>query len=349
VDGRERFTVLDGMRGLAAVVIITDHVTADALTALLPGRYLAVDFFFALSGFVLAHVYEARLRAGLSVTAFVRRRLLRLYPLYAAALAAGVILALWKVVAGREAASFDQLWLSAILNSLYLPALPAVSVHADEPFPFNGPAWSLFFELIANAAFALVVIRLTNYVLASVVVLAAVGVAGTALAFGQLDPGWLWSNFWGGFTRVGYAFFAGVLVFRLRSSSRAPALPVPIAFAVLLAVFCLPASGVWRPIWDAFAATIVFPVLIAGAANSEASAPVARLCSLAGTLSYGFYVLQVPVRDWTYAVLSHTGVHLPGLVLVALVAGLTLVVASLLHVWYDVPVRRFLLRRSPAP
>lgn len=41
---KERFVVLDGMRGLAALVVITDHVASPVLMNLLPGRYLAVDF-----------------------------------------------------------------------------------------------------------------------------------------------------------------------------------------------------------------------------------------------------------------------------------------------------------------
>jgi peptidoglycan/LPS O-acetylase OafA/YrhL len=232
---------------------------------------------------------------------------------------------------------------------LYIPAPPGISIHAGEPYPFNGPAWSLFFELLANVVFALIAVKLTTRALAVVVALAAIGIAATVFSFGHLDSGFLWSNFWGGLARVGYAFFAGVLVFRLRSAFLAPAIPVWAAFATLVAIFVVPANDAWRPVWDLAAATIAFPLLIAFAAKSAASGWVARFCSLAGALSYGFYVLQVPVRDWTFVILGHAGIHLPGVATVILVTSLTIVVASALHYGFDVPVRRFLSRHLYKP
>ena len=81
--GVARFTGLDGLRGLAALAVFGAHVPDPLLRDALPGCDLAVDLFFALSGFVLAHAYFERLRKGMGVGTFFKRRVIRLYPLYA--------------------------------------------------------------------------------------------------------------------------------------------------------------------------------------------------------------------------------------------------------------------------
>ena len=74
VDGADRFVLLDGLRGVAAFAVILDHVPGGWLGDLVPGRYLSVDFFFVLSGFVLAHAYGKRLEAGWSPWDFLQAR-----------------------------------------------------------------------------------------------------------------------------------------------------------------------------------------------------------------------------------------------------------------------------------
>jgi peptidoglycan/LPS O-acetylase OafA/YrhL len=185
------FVTLDGLRGIAALAILTRHAPAFfasvAIMIPLSGRtgpavsvgpfyesYLAVDFFFALSGFVLAHAYGARLGSSLSGLRFMAVRLIRLYPLYVFALLIATLLAV------PRALSHDQSGLLETLKNL-LPAilfLPAPPVSGDAVlFPFNGPAWSLFFELLANGCIAIVGFRLRSRTLGAIV-----GIAGLALA-----------------------------------------------------------------------------------------------------------------------------------------------------------------------
>ncbi|GAM96387.1 acyltransferase [alpha proteobacterium U9-1i] len=341
---QQRFTVLDGLRGLAALVVVTDHVPSVALMNLLPGRYLAVDFSFALSGFVLAHVYIKRFAAGLGLGAFMRARAIRLYPLYIAATLLGAALAALKVSQGASEAGWGQVGLSTVLGAFYLPTPPGFTAVANEPFPFNGPAWSLFFELVVNVVFALIALRLTRTLFGTVLALGAAGVVWAAYHFGQLDGGFVWSNFVAGFPRVFYAFFVGVLIYRLRAHWSPPALPFWLSFVLLLVMFMIPTPEGWRWAWDSLAAIVLFPLLIAFSANSSVSGVASRACATAGMLSYGFYVFQVPVRDWTNYLL-HGGAFVGGIGQVALVTMLTIAVASILHAVYDVPVRRFLTGR----
>jgi|CXWL01.1.fsa_nt_gi peptidoglycan/LPS O-acetylase OafA/YrhL len=342
-----RFVTLDGMRGLAALAIITDHVDSPFFNAALPGRYLAVDFFFVLSGFVLSHVYGRRLADGLSALAFMRARFIRLYPLYLVGLLAGAALTAILVLKGWNDASWGDIAAATALGLVMAPTPEAISPSIYNIYPFDGPAWSLFFELIANLAFGLVFLRLTKSVLAGILVLGAVGVGWVGLHFGELAGGFNADNFIAGFPRVTFGFFAGVLVHRLYLKHPAPALPPLAAFAALLAVFAVPAQGAWRALFDVLAALLIFPVLVAVCADSSPRGALARAASALGALSYGVYILHVPVRDWLRTVLAvlAPGVELPGIAMVASVAALTVAAAALLHVVYDEPVRRWLSRR----
>jgi peptidoglycan/LPS O-acetylase OafA/YrhL len=346
---RERFTVLDGMRGVAALVVITDHVPSLTLMSLLPGRYLAVDFFFALSGFVLAHVYGQRLAGGMPVRAFMRLRLIRLYPLYLFAALASALLMFASLAKGWIHAPWIDVAATMIFGLALLPTPQGLAVFGM-PFPLNGPSWSLFFELVVNVFYALIAPRLTWRLIAALLAVSGALLIVTAFWFGRLDVGFLWSNFAGGFPRVAFAFFAGVMVYWLRGAWLAPALPAWACVLAMVAIFAAPAHGIWRPAFDLAAAMVLFPILIAFAANARASGRMLAVYAAMGLLSYGIYVLQTPVRDWTFLLLDKftpSDIHLPGAARVAIVAAATLATAALLHMVYDAPVRRFLARRNP--
>jgi peptidoglycan/LPS O-acetylase OafA/YrhL len=348
---RERFTVLDGMRGVAALVVITDHVPSLTLMSLLPGRYLAVDFFFALSGFVLAHVYGARLSGGMTMPSFLRVRLIRLYPLYLFATIAGALILFASLYKGWVEAPWTEVVATLLFGAALLPTPQGLAVFGS-PFPLNGPAWSLFFELLVNVVYALLAPRLTARLILVLLAVSGAALIVTAFWFGRLDVGFLWSNFAGGFPRVAFAFFAGVMVYRWRATWTAPALPAWVCVAAMLAIFAMPAQGVWRPVFDLTAAMVLFPLLIAFAANARSAGPMLRTYATMGLLSYGIYVLQVPVRDWSYLLLDKfaPGVELLGIWRVLIVTGATVAAAAVLHMVYDLPARRFLARlKAPAP
>jgi peptidoglycan/LPS O-acetylase OafA/YrhL len=340
----ERYLVLDGLRGAAALVVITDHVYSKLLTTLLPGRYLAVDFFFALSGFVLAHVYGKRFIEGMTPLAFMGARIVRLYPLYICATLAGSALVIVRMLTG-ETISLSGWAATTLLNSVYLPTTPGLTTALDAPFPFNGPAWSLFFELVVNLAFALIVLRLTNRRIAALLAVSGAALVWVTFHYGTIDTGYCFTNFFGGFARVFYAFFAGVLVYRLREHWRPRALPAWLALVILLAVLALPLPDELRKPWDCVAAIVIFPLLIAFAADSKVSGVAARTCATAGALSYGFYVFQVPVRNWYGAFFYRA--DMPGVLAVLIIVVLTLLVVVILQNLYDRPVRRFLAERLP--
>jgi len=340
----ERFVALDGLRGVAALAVITDHVYSPLLTGFFGSRYLAVDFFFVLSGFVIAHVYAERLASGLSFTSFMRARVIRLYPLYFAGLAAALALTAGLALKGWVEVSPPQLGAATGLSLFMLPTPAALSPAPVNIYPFNGPAWSLFFELIANAAFALLILRLNARLLGAILIIAAAGVVWVGVKDGLLAGGYNWETFVGGFPRVFYGFFAGVAVYRIHRSVRLPALPAWAALAALIVLLAMPGEGAWRVAYDVTAALILFPLLVAICASRQLAGASARVAGWMGLVSYGVYILHVPIRDWLYAVLNVIGVDPPGAIMVLLVATIAIAATALLHVLYDAPVRRWLSR-----
>jgi peptidoglycan/LPS O-acetylase OafA/YrhL len=84
------FPAMDGIRGIAAILVALFHFRATFLhydNNVIGDGYLAVDLFFVLSGFVLAHAYEHRFARGMTTFEFMRARVIRLYPLYFVGLA----------------------------------------------------------------------------------------------------------------------------------------------------------------------------------------------------------------------------------------------------------------------
>ncbi len=243
--------------------------------------YLAVDFFFMLSGFVMARTYEARLVAGFGVCRFLRARAVRLWP----TLAVGAVLAL--PFAWRDHPHVDTFLMIVIPNLLLLPSLAAPQI-----FGLNMPAWSVFFELVANAAHAWVLCRLRMATLA-VIAVAAFGILATlGWHYGHLDLGSRLDNAIGGLARVALAYVAGIVLWR-RFGDRAP-VPVPplLAWLAMPAVFSLA-----RWLGDDFRLDLAFvvlgcPLLLWGGLRQRR---FARISSLAGALSFPLYAVHYPV------------------------------------------------------
>lgn len=342
----QRFLLLDGLRGVAAFAVILDHVPGGVLGDLAPGRYLAVDFFFVLSGFVLAHAYGRRLEQGWSPLAFMTARLIRLYPMYLLGLLIGLALSVLGLLRGWLGPGWSDVITTALLGLLFLPAPPMPAFGGGALYPFNGPAWSLFFELIANLIYALIARMLSWRVLGVILAVGAVAVVYTINRHaGTGGPGWLWEHVDAGLARVIFDFFAGVAIHRIWTVQRIPALPWWGALLAFLAVIAVPATGVWRVVYDSAAALVLMPLLVALSTGSRVSGVVARMCATFGLLSYGVYVIHVPLFATLGVAAAALHIDLgEGPMLALAVAAASAVVAGLAYVLFDRPLRGLLSR-----
>lgn len=334
---------LDGIRGLAALVVLWFHAGTITKGWWPPSSYLCVDLFFLLSGFVVPYAYEARMRAGLSFGRFLEIRLIRLYPLYILGVAISLMPYLYEALVHHHRwvlrDPLDWLFPWALLM---IPKPGAVPMHS---FLLNPPAWSLFLELAVNIAYALALPRLSNRMLLGVVAVSTAVLAVAAGRYGTGDFGtggyeMLWA-----IARVGCPFSIGVLLFR-RWSARglplagAPAWAPVLLFALLVLV-PVPAGLAWLlvPLLVAVGGTLIV-VLAAGLSPRPATV---RWAEAGGALSYPLYALHLPLLIVTQQMLALAGLGAATAVPVGM--ALSLVVAPLAGRWYDQPVRAWLTRR----
>jgi len=321
-----RFEALDGCRGLAALVVLAYHVFAYAHPeGPLSGGYLAVDLFFVLSGFVLAHAYGPRLQAGLSPARFMGLRLARLWPAYGLGIAAAVTIALLTT---RPAG----LWEATLTALLFLP-VPQDLGQGPSLFPLDLPAWSLFFELAANLTYAVLHRFLTVRRLFALLALAVIGLIIVACRADGLHAGWAPDNFPGGAPRAAFGFFAGVLIQRLWPAGLKPAsgsVPALVGLAAL-SVLLVPVAVPFRPVFDVLVVVLVFPFSVAALAAAKLPTGLGRVTAAIGLISYPLYVLHMPFMPWLRAS--------PLLVLPAL-----LLASYLVGRWVEPPLRARLER-----
>jgi len=349
------FTTLDGIRGVAAIMVVAFHAAPVFGKGIAHEQFLAVDLFFVLSGVVIANAYEHRLRSSLSVSSFTKIRLIRLYPLYIfgtairlVAIGGGLIL-----VGTHSAGSWHQLAAALFFAMLMLPG-PFV----DFVFPLNPPGWSLFFELFGNIAYASVFRLLKPYVLGAIMAVSALGLAGF-LYFGpqhDLHIGWTAENLTGGFFRVGYSFFAGVLLYRLFASQtvtlkddrRVAFMPWVILGLVAVMLGAKPQASV-RPYYEFTVVTLFFPAIIYCALWFEPTGVGGRVCKFLGAVSYAVYAIHLPLY-WLLSGITKRMLHVPEESL-APWAGLFFLSILLALCWaldkfYDRPLRSFLAARG---
>lgn len=345
-----RFEALDALRGIAAFVVVFYHLNQTALgSGLVLGHgYLAVDFFFVLSGVVIAHAYETRLLGGMSRGEFALRRFIRLLPLSIIGALLGLLVLVLKYATTPERVdSLSQILLSGAFNLALLPTFFGGEASHHELFPGDGPLWSLFFEMAANLAWAALLVGRSTRVLLGCLLLCGAGFGLAIFHFGTANVGWDQATFLGGFPRVGFGFLAGVLLYRSLEHVRIPSrrwMPLVLGLA-LVATLAVPAST----FWDVCCVFLVLPALVGVAMVQDEHALGAWL----GDLSYPVYVLHFPLLLIASGIRQKLFAQLP----VALVIGAALasivVLAWLLLKRYDEPARRELarriVRRAPSP
>lgn len=337
------YETLDALRGVAAFAVLLLHTRYWLWPGLARSAYLAVDFFFVLSGFVVAHAYDAKLGRGLPVARFLKLRLIRLHPLHLAGILIGAAAVAPAALAGGFRLSPGEVGLALAFGSVFLPwPFPYQPPHL---FPLNPPAWSLFFEVLASFAYGLTHRWLSQRVLIATVACAGAALCVKAAVTGTIDGGVRWTTFETGLARVFFSFPLGVLLYRRRAFIP-PGLgawgPWPLLAVLFLA--CLPTvPAPWRAFYDLAFVGAVAPMLVAAGTQASPSAAARPFFLTLGAISFPLYVLHEPLRGWLLAAAYRLGLEGPAVGLAYLVAilGIAWAAAPL-----DAAVRRWLLGRS---
>ncbi|MFJ7900628.1 acyltransferase family protein [Streptomyces sp. NPDC096198] len=339
------YRTLDGIRGITAACIVVLH--SPRLFGTVPEFLgMTVDLFFVLSGFVLAHAYDDRLRHGMTTLAFLRLRWARLYPLYILGLTLGVAHAVLCVVynSPTEPWSWQKILVTLPASLLMLPAPTG-----DGLFPFNGPMWTIFFEVAANLLWVAFwrPLQSRNVLCGTVFIL---GILYSWALFHWRTPalGLTWSTFPGGLARVCFSFGAGLLIHRLRPRLRTPGVPPLLLMGALPTLAFLPPG----PASALLCVFVVFPLVVLLGAGREPSTRLGPWCEALGKSSYCVYVLHRPLAALLYAAaLQFTGVRLEafapwgGLIFLTAVMAAGLVLTDKV----ETPARRWLTQRLPRP
>ena len=169
LSSKPRYEILDGLRGIAAIVVVFYHLMEcypkNIISSYFAHGYLAVEFFFALSGFVLGYAYDNRWqtrqnKTGMTLWHFFKRRLVRLHPMVILGALIGICLFYYsgdiELFGKVDEAVWWMVLLQALLMILMIPLPQSMDFRGwGELTSINGPVWTLMFEYVANILYAL--------------------------------------------------------------------------------------------------------------------------------------------------------------------------------------------------
>lgn len=372
-DTKPHYELLDGLRGVAAILVLFYHVfeglafaeatngAGSGLITTLNHGHIAVDFFFILSGFVISYAYDDRW-GKMSTWQFFKRRLIRLHPMLVMGALIGVIA---FAIVGFEkwdgtVASTGWVMVAMLFTMFMIPAVPGLPYEIrgnGEMFPLNGPGWSLFFEYIGNILYALVIRRLSVKILTIlVVVLGCLHIwffVGNVSGYDMVGVGWTIDevNFWGGLVRMLFPFTMGMLLARIFKPSKVKG-AFWICSIVLVMLFAVPYikpdySISLNSLYEVVCIAFLFPLLVWLGACGRVSGRVGKLNRMLGDLSYPLYIVHYPIMYIFYAWLIEKKVYTLneclGVALIVVVSSIVLALICLKL--YDEPVRRWLARK----
>ncbi len=372
---KPRYDILDGLRGVAALMVVIFHLSEafsyDPVYKHLNHGFLAVDFFFVLSGFVIGYAYDDRLLSGrMSRWEFCKSRLIRLQPMVLFGVLLGAALFYFQACDyyPRIATTpIPVLLLYIVLGFLMIPQTPGHNIRGnDELFSLNIPQWSLIYEYFANLLYVLFVYRLGKRGLTFLLLLFALMLIDCALSlnlFGLLAPhdypwslngGFTWDveHAYIGLSRVGYSFFAGLLLCRMGSLIRVRRAFWWCSLIIVAVIGVDNVGGYAHPrldgVYNLFCTLILFPIVVSmGAGGTLTGRHTPALCHFMGRISYALYLVHYPFvyLFFTWMDTQHDASLALQIFVAAMVVLLSIATAYAAMVCYDEPVRQWLRKK----
>lgn len=370
LESKPRYEILDGLRGVAAIIVVLFHMVecypGNLLSVYFSHGYLAVDFFFALSGYVIGYAYDDRWNK-MTIGSFLKRRIVRLHPMVIMGALVGITFFYYSgdpVLFNKvDGALWWMVLVQALLMILMIPLPPSMDIRGwGELTSINGPVWTLMFEYVANILYALVLRHLPKFVLGVLVVLAALLTADLTLnlnIFGLIEPGANNYTLIGGFAftpdqvyigyaRLLYPFLMGLFLFRLGKK-----ISVPCGFGVtsliVIVMLCMPliggSNGLADGIYQLVTVLFLFPLILAiGAGSTLKGKRTILVCKFLGDISYPLYITHYPI---IYMHTSWKLTHLDAPFGTHLMTGICTFCLAIFVAWatfklYDVPAREWL-------
>ncbi|MXV50593.1 acyltransferase family protein [Pedobacter sp. HMF7647] len=361
LPSKPHYPILDGLRGVAALTVVAFHLfeahATSHLDQFINHGYLAVDFFFLLSGFVVGYAYDDRW-GKMSAGGFFKRRLVRLQPMVVMGMIIGALCfyfqdsVLWPTI---HEVPVWKLLVVMLVGFTLIPVPVSMDIRGwQEMHPLDGPGWSLFFEYIANILYGLFVRRFSKMLLAVLVFLSACALIHLAVTSpgGDVIGGWSVTpeQLHVGFARVMYPFFAGLLLFRLGKLTH-----IKNAFLLcsllVFASLAMPRIGGSEHLWmnglyDSLTIILIFPLIVFLAASGEIKGRFSsRLCKFFGDISYPIYITHYPfIYIYTAWVANHKMPFREAWPVALLVFIICIILAYACLKLYDEPIRAWLKR-----
>ncbi|MFI5453196.1 acyltransferase family protein [Pedobacter sp. UC225_61] len=342
---KQHFEILDGLRGVAAIVVVIFHFMEIAITDysenFVGHGYLAVDFFFCLSGFVIAYAYDNRI-TQMTTWQFIKLRLIRLQPLVIIGSILGLLTFLFDPFSNLYAIYGFGKTALIFLYSVFLIPYPAMAERYTNLFSLNAPAWSLFWEYIANIFYALVLFKASRKIVIILTFIGAIILCYVAFHSTNVSGGWGGQNFWDGGARVLFSFVAGMLVYRsnwiIKNKLGFLGLSVLLLFA-----FLTPYRDQYNWIVEPIIVIFYFPLLVSLGAGSILKPSHTKITKLSGEISYPLYMTHYP---FVWIFLTYVLVVKPPLSLLAIVISISvislIILAYLIMKFIDIPIREYL-------
>jgi peptidoglycan/LPS O-acetylase OafA/YrhL len=341
---KQHFEILDGLRGIAALTVVVFHfmewVYSDYSKNFVGHGFLAVDFFFCLSGFVIAYAYDNRIDK-MGLMGFFKSRITRLHPLVIFGSVLGILGFLFDPFGAPPASYSAGKIILIFLSSVFLIPFPAMSERGFNLFGFNAPAWSLFWEYMANIVYAFILCRINRRYLIVLITIAAAVLCCVSHRAGNLMGGWSGDNFWDGGARIFYSFLAGLLVYRFNLIIKNRIGFIGLSVLLLLA-FTMP---YFKLNWlvESLVVLFYFPFIISLGAGAVLTKGLKNVCVFSGKISYPLYMTHY-MAIWIFS--NYYISHKPGTTQLAFIIITTTLLligfAYLVMVIYDIPVRRYL-------
>lgn len=342
---KQHFEILDGLRGIAAIAVVVFHFMEIAITDysknFIGHGYLAVDFFFCLSGFVIVYAYDNRI-GQIGIWQFVKQRLIRLQPLVIIGSVLGLLTFLFDPFSdfyttygfGKTALIF--------LSSVCLIPYPAMPERYLNLFSLNAPAWSLFWEYLINIIYALVLFKALKRLLQVLTLLGAFILFYVAISSKNIAGGWGGPNFWDGGARVLFSFLFGMLIYRSNWIIKNKIGFLGLSIFLLIG-FLMPYNDKYNWFVEPILVVFYFPLIVSLGAGSSLKPSLKKLAKLSGEVSYPLYMTHYP---FVWIFLTYVAVAKPALSTLALLIPICVVLliamAYLILILVDAPLRNYL-------